>query len=329
MSKSARSLPTRNEEALGQLVRARLEQAAPKLHEWLERAVLKLGLERFLHEEFQRLTSSELAELFAYHCPVTGARPEDYKNRLLDLPVLGQTLTGIRFWSLNLDRPFVTVIASTWLPKNQQELREATDMLRSVYDVFRPRRLRLFLPPDSLLQPEIEGQFWEKRLFAAPISELVQRPTPSGYERVELRRWQGTHSYPKYRRAFEELTRKQPAFREYTRLESKETLAELDEAGHVYDVLVDDCWSGLTAVDEAGEEGVYGYLMIEILLDEHARGKRLASAVQRHLIEQLPDKRRLLVGTIDSRNSAAIRAAARLGRSDVGGYFWSPLAAED
>jgi GNAT superfamily N-acetyltransferase len=91
---------------------------------------------------------------------------------------------------------------------------------------------------------------------------------------------------------------------------------------------VDDRWAGLTAVDEAGEEGVDGYLMMEVLLDKDARGQHLASAVQRHLIELLPDKHRLLLGTIDSRNIAAIRAARSLGRDDLGGYFWSPLPPE-
>jgi hypothetical protein len=110
MSKTPNSLPISNDEALGQLVRARLEQAAPKLHEWLELPVLKYGLERFLHEEFRRLTSIELAELFAHHCPVAGARVEDYKNRLLDVPVLGEALIGIRFWGLNLDRPLLLVL---------------------------------------------------------------------------------------------------------------------------------------------------------------------------------------------------------------------------
>jgi DNA-binding transcriptional ArsR family regulator/GNAT superfamily N-acetyltransferase len=144
-----------------------------------------------------------------------------------------------------------------------------------------------------------------------------------------LRRWQDSKSYPNYRNAFERLLRDQAQYREYTRLESEKDLVELAEAGNVFDIHVDDRWAGLTAVDEAGEEGLEGYLMNEILLDEHARGKRLASAVQRHLIEQLPDRRRLLIGTIDSRNCAAIRAAARLGRSDVGGYFWSSTASEE
>jgi GNAT superfamily N-acetyltransferase len=182
--------------------------------------------------------------------------------------------------------------------------------------------VRIFLPPETPLAPAGPGHFWEKRILAAPIHELRTRPSRPGYERVLLKPSPDTSSYPRYRRAFEDLLQDSPSHREYTRMETEEDLGDLAKAGTLFDVLVDGHWSGITAVDVGNEEGAHGYRMIEILLARHARGQRLGSALQRRLIEALPDRRKLLLGTIDVRNVAAIRAAERVGRRDVGGYLW-------
>jgi len=48
--------------------------------------------------------------------------------------------------------------------------------------------------------------------------------------------------------------------------------------------------------------------------------------LQRRLAERLPDPEKLLLGTIDTRNLPAIRAATAVGRVDVGGYLWAEVS---
>lgn len=302
-----------------------MDQASPALRAWFEPPVLRRGIEGFLTADVERLTSDELAREFAHSCPVPGAEPDDFKNRWLEVAGLGATLAGIRFWSLDLERPFVTVVASERLPRTPGDLADAAHALSEAFAQFSPKHIRIFLPYDAPLAPTGPEQFWEKRVLAAPLHELRTRPTPSAYDRVQLKPAADTSSYPRYRQAFEDLLEDSPIHREYTRMETEEDLADLAKAGTLFDVFVDGHWAGLTAVDEGNEEGVEGYRMIEILLARHARGQRLGGALQRRLLEALPDPSKLLLGTIDVRNVAAIRTAERVGRIDVGGYLWAPL----
>lgn len=318
---------TTKSEILQKLVSARIEQAPPELRSWYGERGLRKQLSEFLDEDVDRTENQELAELFAHHCPVPGATASDYFNRWQPIRGLGWALIGIRFWSLDLDRPFVTVIASTELPSHQQVLAAAVEQLRHIYELFRPRHVRFFLPSHHPLQPTENGQYWEKRLLAAPIDDLLELPQPENYERVEIRRATDTINYPKYREAFAELLHSSPKHSEYTRLESEQDLAELARKGNLFEIVVDDSWAGTTAVDDDCEEGLKGYRMVEFLLKCDYRGKRLGTATQRHLVETLhrePGKR-VLFGTIDARNQAPIRTARRLGRIDVGGYLWQTV----
>src|SRR5690606_21380128 len=125
----------------------------------------------------------------------------------------------------------------------------------------------------------------------------------------------------RYENAFERLVARSPEYDEYTRLESHEDLAELIEAGTLFEAWIDGEWAGLVAVARDGVEGVDGYVMIEILLADHARGRGFGAGLQWRLAERLGDADQLLLGTIDARNLPAIGAATSVGRVDVGGYL--------
>lgn len=319
--------PEDKRDILDKLVAAKLDQAALALKQWYGGRDLRKQFSEHLAEDIDRTDSRELAELFAHHCPVAGASPSDYRNRWQPIPALGWALIGIRFWSLDLDRPFITVVASTELPADQQALTTAALHLSHAYSMFKPKHVRFFLPAHHPLQPSGDQQFWEKRFLAAPINELLQQPLPENYQRVELRQAPETTNYPQYRQAYQELLHSSPEHSEYTRLESEEDLAELAQEGNLFDILVDGTWAGTAAVDTDGEEGLTGYRVVEFLLKGSFRGQRLGTAAQRHLAEKLQrqPEQQVLFGTIDSRNQAPRRTAKRLGRIDIGGYLWTTI----
>ena len=308
---------------LDRLATARVEQASPVLVSMIGADALKASFVSHLAEDLKRLTNDELAEGFARHCPVDGAVPDDYKSRLLDLPGFGQSLVGIRFRGLDLARPFVTIAASEQLPNGQRELQLTLDAMADEFKVFAPKHVRVFLPSHSNLEPRRPGQFWEKRLLVGSVADMRQLPRPPGYDRLVLAPPTDDGWYTRYEAAFEGLVHAAPEYLEWTRLETQEDLADVLQEGTLFEVTIDGRWAGVTAVALDGIEGVDGYLMIEILLAEHARGKGFGAALQRRLVERLPDPEWLLLGTIDARNVAAIRAATAVGRVDVGGYLWA------
>lgn len=314
------------EAILDVLAAARAEQASPVLASLLGFDALKSNFVAHLSDDVDRLTNDELAKGFAHHCPVAGADPNDYKTRLVDLPRFGRALVGIRFRGLDLARPFVTVAASESLPTGQDELRAALAVIADEFEVFAPKHLRVFLPPYSTLEPSRPGQFWEKRLLVGSVSAMREQPPPPGIDRLELLPPIDDGWYARYEAAFEQLVHEAPEYLEWTRLESREDLADLLQEGTLFEVTIDGEWAGVTAVEHDGIEGVDGYLMIEILLASHARGRGFGAALQRSLVERLPDPEKLLLGTIDTRNLPAIRAATAVGRVDVGGYLWAEVS---
>lgn len=312
---------------LEQLTRAKLEDVSPILSRWYERDELRTLLREDLSSNVRLFSDDELAEQFQHHCPIPTATREDYKNRWFELPGLGRALTGIRFRGLDMNRPFVEVVATTQPVSATTDMQAVGESLRRAYKVFRPNHVRFFVPEHIRLELERwPGAFWEKRYFAAPVEQMRQRAQPGGYDRVALRRPSDMAFYARYCQLLEERFARQPELEEYTRIEAQEDLAAYLEEGTLFEVMVDGTWAGLVGVTRDAEQGLRGHVVIEIVLAESARGRGLGVAVQQRLVKALTfESGDVLYGTIDARNTAAVKTAQRSGRVDVGGFLWLPL----
>lgn len=312
---------------LEQLTHAKLEHVSPILSQWYERDEVRAFLQEDLSSNVRRFSDDELAEEFQHHCPIPTATRDDYKNRWSELPSLGHALTGIRFRGLDMNRPFVEVVATTRLVSAATDMQAIGESLRQAYNLFHPKHARFFVPEHIGLDLERwPGAFWEKRYFAAPVEQMRQRAKPEGYDRVALRRPSDMAFYARYRQVLEERFAKQPEFEEYTRIEEQEDFAEYLEEGTLFEVVVDGTWSGIVGVTRDMEQGLRGFVVIEIALADSMQGQGLGVAVQQRLVEALDfQSGDALYGTIDARNTAAVKTAQRSGRVDVGGFLWVPL----
>ena len=312
---------------LEQLTHAKLEHVSPILSRWYYRDELRALLREDLSSDVRRFSDDELAEQFQHHCPIPTATRDDYKNRWSELPGLGHALTGVRFRGLDMNRPFVEVVATTQRVSAATDMQAVGENLRQAYNLFHPKHVRFFVPEHIGLDlRRWPGAFWEKRYFAAPVEQMRQRAKPEGYGRVALRRPSDMAFYARYQQVLEERFARQPELEEYTRVEVQEDLAEYLEEGTLFEVLVDGSWSGLVGVTRDAEQGLRGFVVIEIVLADSARGQGLGVAVQQRLVEALAfESGDVLYGTIDARNTAAVKTAQRSGRVDLGGFLWLPL----
>ena len=85
-----------------------------------------------------------------------------------------------------------------------------------------------------------------------------------------------------------------------------------------------DGQAGITACAPGSVGRWTGQLMLELFVHPEARGRGLATALQRTLIGRLPDT--LLLGTIHAANAPSLATAKRCGRRILATYWWVPLA---
>ncbi len=305
---------------------ATLAQAAPMLSRWYAQEELRAQFRDALRLEVERVFSDELAALFRQHAPVPGVGTDEaYKNRVVEVPHLGTALVGIRFRALDLSRPFVTVAAHTAPLPDPAGIQEAVSALREAFAVFAPTHVQVFVPAGVPLDADRfpSGAHWDVHVVAAPVAQLRERPLPAHHERVALRVPADLTFYPRYVQEFEALFARHPEHRDFTRIEAEEDLAGYRDQGLVFEVRIDGRWAGVVAATRAAEQGLRGFVVVEMFLDRAHRGRGLGPAVGRHLLDHLPaETGDVLYGTIHHDNRAARRSAARGGREDLGAFFW-------
>ena len=294
----------------------------PQVYEWFGDETVERNLLEELEGDLERLRSDTLAAEFQHYCPVDGSTTDDYKNRLLTVGGL-ELLTGVRFLGGDLTRPFVDVLYTSEPTLTPERLDRVQNAVRTEYAVFKPERTRFYCP-SHLPRYSAAG---DKRLLAAPLEVMVSKADAD--PRVTLRRADSLAFYSQYTTVYDELYAERPELREVVRVESEDDMQEYLEAGHLFEIFVDDVWAGVAAVYKDVNAGVGGFCVGEVVLAGAFRGKGLGSAVQgglaRGLLEGGARPDNLLFGTIGEVNLPARRAAERAGRIDVGGHVWVPL----
>jgi len=296
----------------------------PQVRAWLSAETVKKNLLNEVDEDLERFRSGELAARFQHGCPVTGAKADDYKNRVLEVHGL-TLLTGIRFLGLDMQKPFVDVLYSSEPVLTPEQLSSIKEAIHKEFDIFQPKRIRFYAP--SHLPRFSEGG--DKRLLAAPLGVMLAQPGPETLRRVSLERATSLAFYADYEAVYKELQAEHPELEEVVSLETREDMQGYLDDGYVFEIFVDNLWAGITALEDDVQTGLSGLCVMEIALAKAFRAQGLGSAVQRHLASELVksnvDKDTLLFGTIGEVNVPARRTAERAGRVDLGGHAWAAL----
>jgi hypothetical protein len=303
-----------------EFLEAAIQQAHPKLLEWYSVPELHSNLESEITEATVEFFTPEFSSSFAHNKPVAGVAPERYAHRLLE--VAGRRLiAGIRFFGGDITRPFVEV-ARISQPLETDAQRDAiTELLHTEFAEFAPTQWRIF--QGSHLPYQFAGCTGDLRVLAGLLSEIKTLPLPENAARVRLSRATNTDFYPRYVELYQQLYQERPWLPDVARTETLEDMEQYLENGKVFEIFVDETWAGLTiAIPDSGW-GVRGWLMVEIVLTTPFRGQDLAVAVQRLLAQQLEEAgKACLFGSIGAVNLPMQKTAARVGRTDIGGYFF-------
>lgn len=272
-----------------------------------------------------RMHSLEHLKAYAQDCPVSGAKPVDYRLRQISLGKDGSFLAGIHFLGLDVNRPFVGVLAREHALTDAAYVRRVSKALASHFSLFSPEAVWFFQPDGA---PELDlasypGSRLDQHLLAAPVREMLTR-SPQHLDRVEARAitegW-----YRRYTEAFARFRAANPK-RGYLNMEKESDLIGCEEGGALRELFVDGKWAGLIAAGVDRQAGLTGHSVWDVLLDTPWRGKGLAAACHRRFLEHLPPDT-LLWGTVDARNTPSRRAAQGAGRVIVGRWWFIPPGA--
>jgi hypothetical protein len=300
-----------------------MRQLHPKLLEWYSPTELHKNLEPELTQATIEYFSNEFLSSYAHNKPVVGVAPERYAHRLLECA--GRRLVaGIRFVGGDVTRPFVEVARISQPLENDQERERITNLLRREFAEFEPTQWRIFQGSHQVYQ--FAGCTGDLRVLAGTLAEIKALPLPENVARVRLKKATSTDFYSRYVELYQQLYQERPWLPDVAGIETLENILYYLENAQVFEVFVDGIWAGMTIAHPDVGWGLRGWLMIEIVLSAQFRGQDLAVTVQRLLAAQLEDQGRdCLFGTIGAVNTPMQKTAARVGRLDIGGYFWVKL----
>jgi len=280
----------------------------------------------FVEENWRFCGDEKSAERVHDYCGIEGAKVDNYLYRQLSTP-FGEAVTSIRFVGGDLTKPAVFLIHKDFELDSQVKVKEMGAFLYREYELFTPKRFRWFSSKEvvdlSGLGEGIEGDLG---YYTGFLSDLKNAPKSENFEKIELVVSASLDWYERYENSYQEMYKTNPFFVEMASVESREALQDMMDKGLLFEVLVEGTWAGIIGVCEARRKYLAGYEVYEEYLLVEFRGKKLASAVQRHLIERLPSTaNEMLYGTIHHQNIPSIKTAKRCGRKGVGVYIFAEI----
>ncbi len=301
------------------LARFTLARQHPITVDWVAESVRLAELARDHEDDVMLATDLGVATVrrdrFAPGRPV-----EVMLNRWLAATAGLEVMLSMRYEGGDVRLPFVdaSVLSRSVTPEDLGPLAEAA---LACFGELRPGYLRVW----SAAAPDhFPGAGSDKRFLAAPLRDLRAGPVP---ERLRLGRATDLDHYAEARAAYAAVDADHPDHRRQASLQDREDLAEVLEAGLLFDVLADDHWSGYVAATATSKLGLPGFTVHELILTESARGAGFGRSLTTLLARALPgNDSQVLTGTIHLDNTGARRAALAAGRLDVGGWFQVPLS---
>lgn len=271
--------------------------------------VTRAALSAWLSTECERVTDPTFGENFARGCPVPGARPSDYQQRVLSLPGFGESLAGIRFVGGDTARPFVDLLAWSQRPHDWGPDLTA---IAEAFGLFQPRHVRVLLADSPPLAASVD-QVW----MAGPLS---QRTTPPTTLDIQVG---GPEDAPMVADAYRAAIAAAP------HLDGRLfpcTAEDLSACSTVVRLCVDGRWAGLAAATRHRRWALDGYEVAEEILAPSFRGRGLGPHLQQALIRACAEDSTLpLFGTIDSSNAPSLATARRCGREAVARWWFVSL----
>ncbi|MDP6933055.1 MAG: hypothetical protein QGG40_09070 [Myxococcota bacterium] len=302
---------------------------SPVLKGWLSESDLRSGLEEWLCGQLEWCTDHEFSARFHKACPVPGAAPEEYLQRLLETPSGARILVGIRFRGRDRSFPFVDLVASTRSLLPAEAVHEAVETIALQYTSFEPRAVRILrscAAPALTVGPRTVTL--DQSIVTGKVrtlNNLPALPTTAEVAFEPTRDIPGTVDF--VRRAYEEFFSQYPSMAGTIHPADADDLRTCEQAACLGYAIIDGQRAGVISAAPRTNYGLRGHEVIEEIIAAPWRGRGFGPVVQRAMVDHLATSQpeSLLFGAIASTNLASRSTALRVGRTATADYLFVAL----
>jgi GNAT superfamily N-acetyltransferase len=249
--------------------------------------------------------------------------PSALLNHWVDIGDGLHAMMSIRYEGEDPDRAFVDATPLS-RPLKGQDVPSLARAAGQLYRPLGPRYLRLWSAQPHGMIPHSDP---DKRFVAGPLASLRAGNALVRPSELTLAPARSLANYPRAQRAYAAVRDSYPDHIRQAALQSIEDLRETQAAGRLFDITVSDTWAGYVAATTDSDEtlGLPAYVVQELVLVPEFRGRGYGPHLTTLLACALPDRGKVLLGTIHAANHGALHAATSAGRVDIGGWIQIPL----
>ena len=277
----------------------------------------KINFETNILEEFDdllQLSDIKNIQKWFENVNIPNTKVEDFKERIIETSS-GKILIGIRFLGMDISKPFVNVWTSFAIEK---ELENIIEICKQEFKIFKPKHIRFWSKnkkQKNVCQNHIVGN----------IQEICVSKKPINYENVALEKITNLDFYAWYEKMYTQFHKDFPELKAYVSINSLETFTDIMKQKMCYFIYFEGEKVGLIAANKDECLGMSSIYMYEIIIDKKFKGKKIATASQRKLIELHKENYTYINGNIDSRNIPSTKNALSVGRKIISSEILLPI----
>lgn len=244
----------------------------------------------------------------------TNPSVEDYYERILSFPSLGEILVGIRFRSLDTNFPFVQVTANFSPEKFLENLSIIQEKIQAEFSIFTPKGFT-FVVPESLVSSKSLGvsshfsgvETWNLYVVGPPS----QRVVPEIYR---LEKTEEMINYSFFEKEYQHWNKMAPELAIWVSPASKEEFQQGIDQGLYFHFYIKDQLAGvIMGLEEMYYDQIGAYVCEELIFPNFQKQGH-ASWMQTLFHQAIQHRYPIIWGTIHSDNLASLKTATRCGR---------------
>jgi len=276
----------------------------------IDREKALVGLKNDIVSEFEDLNSEETKKARNDHFKVTGAKPDDYVEKVLLLDSGGKVIYGIRHMGGNPDLPFIQLNPNFRIQSKAEAL-EVYEKIEHEFEVFKPKYLSFWS------RDQVDADFFGSTYMVSTSNQMKHLDEWPLESDITFTKITDDSYYEWYKQGYEEFHNSFPELSKKVTVNSVDSMRDSLEDGLLYYVELSGEKIGLIAGEKSkllGHDGIYFH---EIFISKKWKGKGLAKAIQRNFISSFTVGHEFVWGTIDSHNLPSFKTAKSNGRRPI------------
>lgn len=242
-----------------------------------------------------------------------GVVPMDYRERIIELSNNKFILAGIRFYGLDILKPFISIQLGS-CDLIEKPFLEIIEKVLNEFSLFQPRFIHLKLPINININIDIPLMKIDQYTLVGDIDEVLTKNLDLRPEKIELIELSHLDFYDSYKKEYDLFHQRSPSLLHVVKAECLEDFEEALSNQLLYRININDTFAGIIAGVPRDYYGFKGVCILEEILFDKFIGKGFGAYVQKAFIKKLQNRYKVVWGTISSSNISSLKTALKNGR---------------